>query len=198
MHDEPSGVPAELPSDYSEFKRAYRWPLLYGPWALGLIGLVMVGVGMFVDRPGGVALTSIGFGAAMVIAGVLLPRMQGPLELGPSGVKGAVHGLPTPFMVAAVTAREVAEETIPADVPDRDRKVDEVVGRAASFWVTVQVPPPAGEEVGMWTTEAIDQMLATGQKWTDEDWRRWFQLKQRERKLRRWVLKPPDDQDHEG
>jgi hypothetical protein len=75
MDGEPRGVPAKLPSDYRAFRRPYRWPLLYGPWALGGIGLVMLGVGLFVDRPGQVALAAIGFGAAMVIAGVLLPRM---------------------------------------------------------------------------------------------------------------------------
>jgi hypothetical protein len=131
--------PPELPSDYREFRRAYRWPLLYGPWALGLVGVVMVGIGLFGDRPGEVALTAIGFGAAMVIASVLLPRMQGPLELGPGGVKGAVHGLPAAFMVAAVTAREVAEDMIPANEPDRDRKVDKAVERAARHWVNLHV-----------------------------------------------------------
>jgi hypothetical protein len=136
MDEELSGVPSELPADYQAFKRAYRWPLLYGPWVLGLIGLVMIGVGLFVDRPGQVALTSIGFGAAMLIAGVLLPRMQGQLELGPSGVKGAVHALPAAFMAAAVTtARKVAEETIPEDEPEKERKVNEAVGRAANYWV---------------------------------------------------------------
>lgn len=132
MDDEPRGVPAELPSDYRAFRRPFRWPLMYGPWALALIGLVMVGIGLFGDRPGEVALAAIGFGAAMLIAGVLLPRMQGPLELGPSGVKGAVHGLPMAFMVAAVTAREAAEQAIPADEPDKERKVNEVVGHTLS------------------------------------------------------------------
>ena len=80
---------ADLPSDYQAFRRSYRWPLSYGPWALGVIGLILIGVGLFADRPGEVALAAIGFGAAMVIAGVLLPRMHGQLELGPSGVKGA-------------------------------------------------------------------------------------------------------------
>jgi len=129
---QPSDGPPKLPSDYRAFLRPFRWPLMYGPWALGLIGLAMVGVGLFGDRPTEIALAAIGFGAAMVIASVLLPRMQGPLELGPSGVKGAVHGLPTAFMVAAVTAREVAEEMIPADEPDKERRVNEVVGHTLS------------------------------------------------------------------
>jgi hypothetical protein len=131
MDDEPSGVPAELPSDYQEFRRAYRWPLLYGPWALGFIGLVMVAVGLFVDRPGEVALAAIGFGAAMLIAGVLLPRMRGPLEFGPGSVKGAVEGLPQALMLVEVT-REAAEQAIPEDAPDKERKVDELMGHTLS------------------------------------------------------------------
>jgi hypothetical protein len=206
MDDAPRDTPVELPADYRAFRRAYRWPLLYGPWALGLVGLGMVGIGLFGDRPGEVALATIGFGAAMVIASVLLPRMQGQLELGPSGVKGAVHGLPAPFMVAAATAREVAEATIPADEPDRDRKVDEAVGRAASYWVLpaqrhTDLGPVTGEDVGRWAIEAVDLMLATGQRWTDEDWRRWFQARHREHaeRSRRHERrrKPPDDQDRD-
>jgi hypothetical protein len=179
MHERPSdvpqrgseGVPAELPADYQAFKRAYRWPLLYGPWALGLIGLVMIGVGLFVDRPGPVAVTSTGFGAAMIIAGVLLPRMQGQLELGPGGVKGAVHPLPTAFMVATVTALEVAEETIPADEPDRDRKVDEAVGRVASQWMSLKqlqeyVLSPTSVR---WAGEDLLPLLSSKGEWTQED-----------------------------
>jgi hypothetical protein len=133
--DEPNDVAPELPSDSQEFRRSYRWLLLYGPWALGVIGLVMVAVGLFADRPGEVALAAVGFGAAMVIAGVLLPRMHGPLELGPGGVKGAVEGLPQALMLVAV-AREAAEQAIPADEPDKERKVNEVVGVTLSELVT--------------------------------------------------------------
>jgi hypothetical protein len=143
MDDEPSGIPAKLPSDYQAFRRSYRWLLLYGPWALGFIGLLMVAVGLFVDRPGEVALTSIGFGSAMVIAGVLLPRMRGQLEFGPGGVKGAVEGLPQALMLVEV-AREAAEQAIPADEPDKERKVNEVVGHtvsglAGSFYIDPDV-----------------------------------------------------------
>jgi hypothetical protein len=129
--DKPNGGPTELPSDYREFRRSYRWLLLYGPWALSFIGLLMVAIGLFADRPGEVALTAIGFGAAMFIAGVLLPRMRGPLEFGPGGVKGAIEGLPLALMVAAV-AREAAEQAIPEDAPDKERKVNEVVGHTVS------------------------------------------------------------------
>jgi hypothetical protein len=124
---EPSHGSPELPSDYREFRRSYRWLLLYGPWALAVIGLALIGIGLFADRPGEVSLAAIGFGAAMFIAGVLLPRMRGLVELGPSGVKGAVEGLPQAFMLVAV-AREAAEQAIPADEPDKERRVNEVVG----------------------------------------------------------------------
>jgi hypothetical protein len=67
----------------------------------------------------------------MFIAGVLLPRIRGPVELGLSGVKGAVEGLPQALMLVAV-AREAAEEAIPADEPDKERRVNEVVGHTVS------------------------------------------------------------------
>jgi hypothetical protein len=64
----------------------------------------------------------------MFIAGVLLPRMRGPVELGPGGVTGALEGPPLALMRAARVAREAAEQAIPADEPDTKRKVNEVVG----------------------------------------------------------------------
>jgi hypothetical protein len=131
---EPSDGPPELPSDYRAFRRSYRWLLLYGPWALAVLGVALIGVGLFADRPGEVALAAIGFGAAMFIAGVLLPRMRGPVELGPGGVKGAVEGLPQALMLLEV-AREAAEQAIPADEPDRDRRVNEVVGQTMADFV---------------------------------------------------------------
>jgi hypothetical protein len=195
---QPSDGPPELPSDYRAYLRPFRWPLMYGPWALGLIGLAMVGVGLFGDRPTQIALAAIGFGAAMVIAGVLLPRMQGPLELGPSGVKGAVHGLPTALMVAAVTARGVAEEMIPANEPDRDRKVDEAVGRAASHWILAEgfgerVGRPTSADLGRWAVEALEREFDSGRMWTEAERLRWWRAKLQEEVLRR---KPPADQDN--
>jgi hypothetical protein len=137
--DEPSGGRPDLPFEYREFRRSYRWLLLFGPWALAVIGVSLIGVGLFADRPSEVALTAIGFGAAMTIAGVLLPRMRGPVELGPGGVKGAVEGLPEPLMLVAVTAEHVAEQTIPEDAPDKRRKVNEVVGQTMSEFVEHEI-----------------------------------------------------------
>jgi len=157
-------VAPELPLGYQELRRSYRWPLSYGPWALGIVGLILIGVGLFADRPGEIALAAIGFGAGMVIAGVLLPRMHGQLELGPSGVKGAVQGLPEAFMVtAAMTAREVAEATIPAEEPEKERKVNEAVGRVVTDWDRIasqNVPRIAWSEAGgsvkLWTVPPRD------------------------------------------
>jgi hypothetical protein len=124
---EPSDGPPELPFDYRAFRRSYRWLLLYGPWALAVLGVTLIGIGLFANRPGEVALAAIGFGAAMFIAGVLLPRMRGPVELGPSGVKGAIEALPSSLMYVA-GARKAADHAIATDEPDRDRKVNEIVG----------------------------------------------------------------------
>jgi hypothetical protein len=75
-------LPPELPLDYRHLRRSYRWPLAYGPWALGIVGIGLIGVGLLANRPGEVLLTAMGFGSAMVIASVLLPRAQGRLNWG--------------------------------------------------------------------------------------------------------------------
>jgi len=208
---EDDDVAPKLPSDYQELRRSYRWPLSYGPWALGTIGLILIGVGLFADRPGEIALAGIGFGAAMVIAGVLLPRMHGQLELGPSGVKGAVQGLREALMVtAAMTAREVAEATIPADEPDKERKVNEAVGRVVTDWdrlashnivrlhgpldpLEMPLPRTSGPFDwlmtdtmgvtfgGLW--RYLEKERGPIETWTDDDWKLWFNLKLKERKL---------------
>jgi hypothetical protein len=125
----------ELPSDYQAFRRSYRWLLLYGPWALAALGVVLIGVGLFADRPGEVAVTAIGFGAAMFIAGMLLSRMRGPFELGPGGVKGAIEGVPEALRLVVDTAKKAAEQAIPADEPEKERRVNEVVGHTVSQFV---------------------------------------------------------------
>jgi hypothetical protein len=137
-----SNGPPESLSDYRAFRRPYRWLLLYGPWALAILGVALIGVGLFANRPSEVALAAIGFGAAMFIAAVLLPRMRGPVDIGASGVKGALEGLPPDLMYVA-GAKRAAEHAIPADAPDRDRRVDEVVGRTAreltvALWDTAE------------------------------------------------------------
>jgi hypothetical protein len=38
------------------------------------------------------------------------------------------------MVTAAMTAREVAEATIPADEPEKERKVNEAVGRVVTDW----------------------------------------------------------------
>ncbi len=134
-NDEVKDDMPELPSDYQAFRRSYRWLLSYGPWALTALGLALIGVGLFADRPGEVALAAIGFGAAMCIAGVLLPRMHGSFELGPRGVKGTIEGLPEAVRLVAITAKEAAEQAIPADEPDKERRVNEVVGHTMSWYV---------------------------------------------------------------
>jgi hypothetical protein len=205
MSDDDDVAP-ELPFDYQELRRSYRWPLSYGPWALGIIGLILIGVGLVADRPGEVALAAIGFGAGMVIAGVLLPRMHGQLELGPSGVKGAVQGLPEALMVtAAMTAREVAEATIPAEEPEKERKVNEAVGRVVTDWDRI-----ASQNLGSFAGAGISILRSPGpfdwltidqlgegsgirrlvekergpiENWSDDDWIFWFRMKLKERHL---------------
>jgi hypothetical protein len=125
---QPSDGPPEPPSDYRAFRRSYRWQLLYGPWALAVLGLALIGVGLLADRPGEVAVTAITLGVVMVLAGVLLPRMGGPVEIGTSGVKGDVESLPQALRFVDTGARLAAEQLITPGA-DKERKVEEVVKR---------------------------------------------------------------------
>jgi hypothetical protein len=124
----------ELPSDHQPLRRPYRRLLLYGPWALAFLA-ALVAFGLLVDRAGEVVVAAIGFGSAMFIAVVLLPRMRGPGELGPDGVKGAIEGLSEAMRLVTVTAKEAAEQAIPAQEPDKERRVNEIVGHTAVWYV---------------------------------------------------------------
>jgi hypothetical protein len=126
-NDEAKDDMPELPSDYQAFRRSYRWLLLYGPWAFAALGLALIGVGLFADHPSEVAVAALGIGAAMFGAGVLLPRMRGPVEIGSSGVKAVIERVPRAMMLVAVTAKQAAEQAIPADAPDKERRVNDVV-----------------------------------------------------------------------
>jgi hypothetical protein len=99
------GGPAP-PSDYRAFRRSYRWLRLYGLWALAIVGTALTLVGLFADRPGEVAVTPIGFGSAMLVRGVLLPRLGGSVELGPSGVKGTIESMPEGLRLVDVPCKE--------------------------------------------------------------------------------------------
>jgi hypothetical protein len=63
--------------------RLYVWLILLSPLLLVLAGVVLLLVGLAQDHDA-VAVT----GAVAVVAGLLLPRMQGAFEVGPSGIKG--------------------------------------------------------------------------------------------------------------
>jgi hypothetical protein len=124
---------AAKPSEEGPFRRAYAWPILLGPWACAVVGLVILGFGLLVNSPSQVRITELVLGAAMVFAGTLMPRMTGPLELGAAGFKGQVDSIP----MALALAHRAAENAIPEDEPDRDERAKEAAERAVldlAFW----------------------------------------------------------------
>jgi hypothetical protein len=108
------------------FRRAYAWPILWGPWVTSVIGLVLLGFGMAVNSPVPVRVTALGLGALTIIAGLLLPRIHGAMELSPTGFKGQIGGVPA----ALVLAHRAAEIAIPEDEPDRDERANDAVLQA--------------------------------------------------------------------
>jgi hypothetical protein len=119
----------EQPQPEGPFRRAYAWPILWGPWVTSVIGLTLLVFGMAVDSPAPVRVTALGLGPLTIIAGMLLPRIQGAMELSPTGFKGQIGSIPT----ALLLARRAAENAIPKDEPDRDKRAQEAVEQAVGW-----------------------------------------------------------------
>jgi hypothetical protein len=120
-------------SEEGPFRRSYAWPILLGPWACSVIGVVVLGFGLLVNSPSQVRITELVLGAALIVAGTLMPRITGALELGATGFKGQVDSIP----LALVLAHRAAENAIPEDEPDRDERAREAAKRAVldlSIW----------------------------------------------------------------
>jgi hypothetical protein len=114
------------PKPEGPFRRAYAWPILWGPWVTSFIGFALLVFGMTVDSPVPVRVTALGLGPITVVAGLLLPRMQGALELSATGFKGQIDSIPA----ALVLAHRAAEKAIPEGEPDRDRRAWEATDGA--------------------------------------------------------------------
>lgn len=56
-----------------------------GGAGLFLVGLLMIVLAVFVEDREAVAVAMVALGAVLVILGVLAPRLEGPLEVGPTG-----------------------------------------------------------------------------------------------------------------
>jgi hypothetical protein len=121
----------EQSSQEGPFRRAYAWPILWGPWVTSVIGLVLLVFGMVGDSPEAVRVTALVLGPLTVVAGLLLPRMQGALELSATGFKGQIDSIP----VALVLAHRAAEEAIPKGEPDREDRAWEATDRAVRAWL---------------------------------------------------------------
>ena len=116
------------------FRRAYAWPILWGPWVTSTIGLALLVFGMAVNSPVPVRVTALGLGPVTIVAGLLLPRMQGALELSATGFKGTIDSVPGALMLA----HTAAEKAIPEGEPNRDQRAweatDQAVASLAPFW----------------------------------------------------------------
>ncbi|HEX8862128.1 MAG TPA: hypothetical protein VGC06_24105 [Actinomycetes bacterium] len=116
-------------------RRAYVLLLLGAPWALVIlgVGLILIGVGVFGNHPTAVSVSALGFGAVMAIVGCLLSRISGPVEVSATGVKGNLEAMPRE---ALTLARSAAEKATPEDEPNRTLKIDSAAFNAVSEWAT--------------------------------------------------------------
>jgi hypothetical protein len=126
MSEQKAASGEEQPEPAGPFRRAYAWPILWGPWVTSVIGSALLVFGMVVDSPVAVRVTALGLGPLTVVAGLLLPRVQGALELSATGFKGQVGSVPA----ALVIAHRAAENAIPEGEPDRDKRAWEATDRA--------------------------------------------------------------------
>jgi hypothetical protein len=155
MDEQKSASVKEQPELEGPFRRSYAWPLLWGPWVSTVVGGVLIGSGMFSDAPAEVWITEIVVGAALVFGGTLMPRMKGLLQLGATGLRGEIGGLPYGLILAEHAAENVAETTIPKDAPDREQRAKEATQRAVTvaLWQLMSEARAAGWEVLPHTSE---------------------------------------------
>ncbi len=66
----------------------HLWIVRLGPLALLALGLALLIVSMAVTRTDAIEVAYITLGTVLVIAGILVPRFKGPVEVSTTGVKG--------------------------------------------------------------------------------------------------------------
>jgi predicted RNA binding protein YcfA (HicA-like mRNA interferase family) len=97
-----------------------------------LLGVLMILTGIFADRESAVLVTLIVLGTGLFVIGISFVRLEGPLELGATGLKTNVQPTtifdPQAFVATAAAAETVARELLP-DTPDKEEKVNAVVGK---------------------------------------------------------------------
>jgi hypothetical protein len=119
-------------------KRRWEYKLLwrYGPMLLAVVGLLAMGFGAAGVRGTAISATLLSLGFISLVAGVVLPRIEGKFTAGPSGLTAevlAVHDLDPPVFVAAGLA--VAVERPDRAVAD---ELERSAGTAPAYvWVSI-------------------------------------------------------------
>jgi hypothetical protein len=103
----------------------------WGPELLAVLGFVLVGLGVGLDRD-----WLAGFGLASVMLGVVLPRMRGALEAGPGGLKAGEMIDPAElFKRLEARGRNLPPEAIArAEVEARAIFAERAMSPAAVLW----------------------------------------------------------------
>jgi hypothetical protein len=103
---------------------------------------------MTINSPEAVRVTALGLGPLTLIAGMLLPRMQGAMELSPTRFKGQIGSIPT----ALLLSRRAAENVIPEGEPDRDRRAQKAAEQAVATLLILD-----GFDEWRWTSRPPDE-----------------------------------------
>lgn len=138
MHQCSRGADGERRQALAEFSRTRTYPpdgkllvvhrhlIRFGPALLVVLGLILGGLGVGLDRE-----WLVGLALVPLFLGILLPRLTGSIEVGPSGVKGQ---LISPDEVRALVRVEAEAAGLPEDEIERVvEKVDEVVPQAVEL-----------------------------------------------------------------
>jgi hypothetical protein len=104
--------------------------------------LVLLVFGMTVNSPVPVRVTALALGPITIVAGLLLPRVQGSLELSATGFKGQIDSVPA----ALVLAQRAAEIAIPEDEPNRDERASDAAWQALKERLHVETDAAMAQE----------------------------------------------------
>jgi hypothetical protein len=104
----------DSPTRHQKLPWHHLWIVRFGPLALCLVGLALLVVSMTVQRSDAIEVAYITLGAVLVVAGILIPRFKGAVEVTTTGVKGeltAIHDL-DPHDYAAIIGVGAVESSI--------------------------------------------------------------------------------------
>jgi hypothetical protein len=122
--------------------KSYRLLVLGGPWALGVVGLVLIVASFLAHNTPALAGVYVAPGTGLLIAAVFLPRAKG--KIAALGVDAEIITVED----ALAFAKATLEGALPPE-PARDAKIDAVLNAAAAQLLRGAPPLEAARRAGL-------------------------------------------------